>query len=520
MIQYDNLPNYLKQGRKQIEGTVIGVLFQDIMSVKEYNLNGLFITNEGIILYDVVKTLSNNNVLKVTDLDIKLNCKPSLIQEYNNLGGMKSVELLMKTTELENVNSYIDNLLKHNMLISFYEDGLDLTKEIKIQTKNGEIEISWLNLASKMTTDELLNFKESRDTSYLPVSINNDVQEHIGEIDLDFIEDLENGSEIGMLFENVLSSKFLPALSKEIMGLSKKTLNMICSSINVGKSTLLSNLALSLASNGNRVLLMSNEEEIKAFLIKFLTYLVNNEVGDNKINQKKIKSGALSDEDKKALREARKIYNEKIADNLIICSTNTMNMATLKKVVRKNALSSKGLDILLFDTMKFSSNSNEGDDWKALTKQSREIHELTKIYDICAVLTYQLAMAFNGSLFLDIGMLSNAKQVGEVCSEMFLMRTLYKEELDKNSKVYCKPFKRVKKGDKWTEEEIELNPDSNYRVLFIGKSRSTTVSSDSNIAYILHMNTYSTKITEVAYCHPQRMNINNINQQQNKFSKK
>lgn len=520
MIKYEELPDYLKQGRKQIEGTVIGVLFQDIMSVKEYNLDGLFITNEGMILYEIVKTLSDNNVLKVTDLDIKLNCKPSLIQEYNNLGGMKSVELLMKTTELENANSYIDNLLKHNMLISFYEDGLDLTKEIKIQTKNGEIEISWLNLASKMTTDELLNFKESRDTSYLPVSINNDVQEHIGEIDLDFIEDLENGSEIGMLFENVLSSKFLPALSKEIMGLSKKTLNMICSSINVGKSTLLSNLALSLASNGNRVLLMSNEEEIKAFLIKFLTYLVNNEVGYNKINQKKIKSGALSDEDKKALRKARKIYNEKIADNLIICSTNTMNMSTLKKVVRKYALSSKGLDILLFDTMKFSSNSNEGDDWKALTKQSREIHELTKIYDICAVLTYQLAMSFNGSLFLDIGMLSNSKQVGEVCSEMFLMRTIYKEELDKNNKAYCHPFKRVKKDGKWIEEEIELNPDVNYRMLFLGKSRSATVSSDSNIAYILHMNTYSTKITEVAYCHPVRGNINTINQQQNKFSKK
>ena len=265
---------------------------------------------------------------------------------------------------------------------------------------------------------------------------------------------------------------------------------------------------------------MSNEEEIKAFLIKFLTYLVNNEVGYNKINQKKIKSGALSDEDKKALREARKIYNEKIADNLIICSTNTMNMSTLKKVVRKHALSSKGLDILLFDTMKFSSNSNEGDDWKALTKQSREIHELTKIYDICAVLTYQLAMSFNGSLFLDIGMLSNSKQVGEVCSEMFLMRTIYKEELDKNNKAYCHPFKRVKKDGRWIEEEIELNPDVNYRMLFLGKSRSATVSSDSNIAYILHMNTYSTKITEVAYCHPQRGNINTINQQQNKFSKK
>lgn len=162
-----------------------------------------------------------------------------------------------------------------------------------------------------MTTDELLNFKESRDTSYLPISINSDVKEHVGEISIDFIENLENGTQVGCLFENVLSSKFLPTISKEILGLRKRTLNFIASSINIGKSTLLSNLALSLASNGYRTLLMTNEEDISAFKIKFLTYLVNNEVGYKKINQKKIKSGGLTDEDKLALREARNIYNEK-----------------------------------------------------------------------------------------------------------------------------------------------------------------------------------------------------------------
>lgn len=521
MLNYNDLPEYLQKGRKQVEGTVLGVLFQDIMSVKEYKLDDMFITNEGMILYRIVKTLSDNNVFKATDLDIKLQCDDSLIQEYNNLGGFKMIEILMKTTSLENANSYIDELLKHNMLVSFYEDGLDLQKEITINTKKGDMSISWMKLAEKMTTDELLNFKESRDTSYLPITINSDVKEHVGEISLDFIEDLESGSQVGMLFDNVLSSKFLPSISKDILGLQKRTCNMICSSVNVGKSTVLSNLAMSLAGNGNRVLLITNEEEISAFLTKFLVYLINNEVGYNKINQKKIKSGTLSDEDREAIRKARDIYNEKIAPNLVICSTNTMNVATLKKLVRKHALSNKGLDILLFDTFKMSTSDND-DSWKVLVKQSREIHELTKIYDICAVLTYQLAMANNGALFLDMSMISNSKQIAEIMSEMFLMRTVYKEELDKNSKVYCKPFKRVKNEQtgKWIEQEIELSPDSNYRMLFIGKSRSTTVSSDSNMAYILHMNTYSTKVSEVCMCHPCRGNINDANRQNNKFNKK
>lgn len=76
-ILYEELPQYLQKNRKSIEGTVLGVLFQDIMSVKEYNLDDIFITHEGMVLYRIVKTLSDNNVLKVSDLDIKLQCEPS-----------------------------------------------------------------------------------------------------------------------------------------------------------------------------------------------------------------------------------------------------------------------------------------------------------------------------------------------------------------------------------------------------------------------------------------------------------
>ena len=97
-ILYEKLPDYLRKNRKSIEGSVLGVLFQDIMSVKEYKLDDMFITNEGMILYKIVKTLSDNNVLKATDLDIKLQCEPSLVKEYTDLGSFKMVEILMRTT--------------------------------------------------------------------------------------------------------------------------------------------------------------------------------------------------------------------------------------------------------------------------------------------------------------------------------------------------------------------------------------------------------------------------------------
>ena len=97
----------------------------------------------------------------------------------------------------------------------------------------------------------------------------------------------------------------------------------------------------------------------------------------------------------------------------------------------------------------------------------------------------QLAEYMRGKLFLDSSVLSNSKQIKEVLENLFLMRTLYTEELDEKSKFYCRPFRLKKVEDKWIEEEYKPDPNGVYRALFVEKCRSGNNSSDTGIGYIL-----------------------------------
>ena len=97
----------------------------------------------------------------------------------------------------------------------------------------------------------------------------------------------------------------------------------------------------------------------------------------------------------------------------------------------------------------------------------------------------QLAEYLKGKLFLDASVLSNAKQIKEILENLFLMRTVYDEELDEKSKYYCRPFRLKKVNDKWIEEEYHLDQAAVYRALFVEKCRNGANSSDNGIGYIL-----------------------------------
>ena len=97
----------------------------------------------------------------------------------------------------------------------------------------------------------------------------------------------------------------------------------------------------------------------------------------------------------------------------------------------------------------------------------------------------QLAEYMKGKLFLDASCLSNAKQIKEILENLFLMRTVYAEELDEKSKYYCRPFRLKKVNNKWIEEEYKPDPNAVWRALFTEKCRSGANSSDNGIGYLL-----------------------------------
>lgn len=502
-------PKAIIKGRKNIEGTVLGCLFQDLLLIKEYDIrDNNFISDEGKFYFGILNNLLRKNILEVTDTDIRLNSTDDVIEQYKTYGGMRTIEKLKRAADLRNFEAYIDELFKRNLYMELCDDGLDIEKEIEIETKSGTKKMKYLDIFEVMTCEEVVKFMQNRLCIKTQGTLSNGIEESYGEIPEDFIEELYEGKTLGISFDSVEDIKLLPYISKETLGLKKKTLSMVASFVNVGKTTLLCNMILSLASKDQKILVITNEMKIKDYWTNFLVYIGANILEHKGLTKRKVKSGNLTEDDKRALYEAREVYNKRFADKLIICSILDSDMDLVDKLTRKYSLS-KSIDVLVYDTFKQNFDKAGEVSYKDLIKDSREAEKLCKKYDLIGLCAIQLSQVYLGNLVLDLSMLAGAKQINEILENLIMMRALYKTELDKDSRHYIHPFVRFKneKGE-WDTKEIELDKNGTYRVLFLTKTRDGETFEDSNTAVLCSYVGRTGTFKEICLCRPVRGMIN------------
>lgn len=500
-------PERILKGRKSLEGCLLGCLFKDILLIKEYKIKETyFISTEGKFYYSLLSNLLKNNISEVTDTDIRLVSPDSMVEEYKDYGGIKTIEKLRKSVDLKNFASYLDELVKRNLYMKIIdEEGIDL----ELNREIGDRVQSYLDFFEEqhMNSDEITRFLSLRMLNKCENSINSGVKEATGKIPNEYIEKLFEGGKLGILFDKVDDVVLLPHISKEVLGLKKKTLSMFGAFVNVGKTTMLCNIILSLASKNQTVLAITNEMEIEDFYNNFLIYIINNFIKYKGINKRKLKSGSLTEEEKKIVIEAKDIYDDRFSNNIILCSIPDSDIDTAASLVRKYSLS-KNIDVLCYDTFKQNFDKDGDVGYKDLIKDSRTVYKLCKTYDLIGLCAIQLSQQYFGNLVLDLSMLAGAKQINEILENLFMMRTLYSVELDKSSKYYIYPYRKERIDGKWEEREIELDPNGNYRVAFITKARDCQTFEDSNEAVLLAYNGWSGTFKEICLCRPHRGFIN------------
>ena len=207
-------------------------------------------------------------------------------------------------------------------------------------------------------------------------------------------------------------------------------------------------------------------------------------------------SGEITDEDMRQLKSVQKWWRDKGYKKMLhMVAINDSDFATAKKLIRKHALN-KGFSTFILDTFKIEqSDMNNARTDLALVRDSRELSKLAGKYNMIGLASVQLAESLKGTLFLTAGTLSNAKQLKEICENLFLMRNAYKEEFDEKSKFYCQPFRLNKVGNEWKREKFIVDPDDVWRILFVEKNRNGANSSDNGEAYLLKfMGDYATFI--------------------------
>lgn len=470
----------------------------------------MFLTSDGSFYFLLIKDLRKKGFYSLDEVTILSNSKDAVIERFNACGGWETIQHQIDIINEKNFDTYIDILYRENTIKNLYDDGFNLLKKVKIKDK----EIIPLSLFRKMTNEEVLDWYDARISTYEIAKSSSVLCEEEIDFDDEFIEDCKEGLENGVPFDtagydiNNEEINCFPFLSNQTGGLLPGTLTMMGGFSGCGKSTWFVTIIMSLLSKGKKILIISNEENIKKFKVKFLVWMLGKRNRYFKLTKKKLTAGDIDKVSREQLSDVQKYWKENYKGNLKFIQINDSNMTIAKKKIRENALR-YGYDTVLYDTFKISQEDMAGQRQDlALVRDSRELDKLGKKYNLIMLASVQLAESLKGKLFLDSSVLSNSKQIKEVLEGLFLMRNVYPEELDiGNKKFYCRPFRLKKVNDKWIEEEYHADPDAVWRMIFVEKTRSGDVSSDTGAAYLFRFDGSHSIFRETCMARPKHGQI-------------
>ncbi|MBQ4523548.1 MAG: hypothetical protein IJA10_11445 [Lachnospiraceae bacterium] len=498
------------KGRVETEGNVVSCFFKDMLLLDEVALEQKdFVTSDGLFYFSLLKQLRSKGFYSLDEVTILSNMSEDVIERYDACGGWETIQHQIDIINEKNFDTYIDILYRENILLHMHRDGFNLLKEIDANGKS----IVPLTMFRKMSAEEVTDWYEARLSSYGTGYSSKIIEEEEIDFDDEFIENCQEGLENGVPFDiagydvNGEEMNCFPFLSRQVNGLLEGTLTMMGGYSSTGKSTWWVTVIMALLNYDRKILIISNEESVKKFKIKFMVWLLGKRNRYFKLTKKKMMSGDLTEEDKKQLASVQKYWRENYKGRVKFIAIADANMSTVKKKIRENVLR-YGYDTVLYDTFKldFDSAGNTRQDL-SLIKDSRELDALCKKYNIIGLASLQLAINTIGKLFLDSSVLSNSKQIKEVLEGLYLMRNVYDEELDPKSKYYCKPFRLKKVNDKWIEEEYQPDRNAVWRMIFPDKTRSGANSSDTGVAYLLKFSGDHAIFREVAQCRPRHGEI-------------
>ena len=468
-----------------------------------------FITNDGRFYFGMLTQLRKKGFYSLDEVTILSNMNDEVIERYEACGGWESIQHQIDIINDKNFDTYIDILYRENIMLHMVDDGIDLLHVVDVNGKK----VVLLKLFRKMDADSVQDWWDARITSYGTGYSSKVLEEEEIDFDDEFIDNCKEGLENGVPFDiagydiNGEEMNCFPFLSRQINGILEGTTTMMGGYSSAGKSTWWITVLMSLLHYDRKILIISNEENIKKFKIKFMVWLLGKRNRYFKLTKKKMTSGDISTESRKQLTDVQKYWRENYKGRVKFIAIADADMSLVKKKIRENVLR-YGYDTVLYDTFKIQGGdiSSARQDL-SLVRDSRELDKLAKKYNIIMLASVQLAEYTKGKLFLDASILSNAKQIKEQLENLFLMRTVYTEELDEKSKYYCHPFRLKKVNDKWIEEEYKPDTSAVWRMVFTEKCRTGANSSDNGCAYLLKYDGDHCIFREVAQCRPKHGEI-------------
>lgn len=504
----EKYPKELLDGRQYAEANVVGLIFKDPLLMDELDLSAKdFVSLDGRFYFSVASVLRKKGLNEFSEVAILSNLEQKVLDRFNDRGGYETIKDIADLVSSKNKESIFDSLAKYNIYLKLHDAGFNLLKPITIQDRI----IPPMELFKNFDSNSILEWYEvqlSKLSTGFDVKLLEDSDLDISD---DFIDKLYSGDEQGVTYANAGldmngdTMHVFPWLSNATLGLTSGASHYIAGFSSSGKTAMMCSMIFALVNQGEKVLIICNEQSSKVWKINLLTIILRKYFHYSKITKSNLMTGKLSDEDKQMLKMAQEYFNNTFKGNVHFIQMAGNDMGVVKSKIRFYALQ-YGYSTVVYDTFKIGDTDRRNRDvasWEELIQASRDLDIYAKRYDLIMLCSIQLAQANKGALFLDSNMLSGAKGIVEQLDTLLCIRDVYKEELDPESKYYCHPYKPKKNASgKWEYEDYLCDPESSWKMIFLAKSRNSENSGSSQSALMFRFYGQYAIFHESCYCRP------------------
>lgn len=467
-MNYDKIPDVLKQNRESVECAFIFSLYQDpsLMEIyKDIQNDRDILTSPGKFYYGIAVRLKERKCVTFDETAIYtfIDDKPSLKQEYTKYGGYQYIQEFSNTIDPANIEAYYDALSKSNLLIRFHNAGFPVIENY--------------SKFSEMSCEQVYDYYDYMLANITLNKIDKINVENLSEGYEEYIESWRSGSDMGYTIGSGL-------LNSRLLGIHKKNLTLHLAGIGSGKtSTAIAWYILPAIEHAHNICIIANEQDQDAWRKMILATVMFSKINKMpKCNRQDIARGGFSDEVVQSMILAQDwIMNQ--PGKISFVDLPSYDIGNVRKVIKSEAR--KGTPYFILDTMKSFDDSAENN-WGQFSEMAKELFQLAKNLDVAVIATCQLSPEAMSKKFLDLTCVGRARQISEVANAVVMFRHLTRED-----RAQVKPYRYERMGSAKVKKELSLDVEKDYIMVFTPKNRYGAVNPQIIMECDLNYNTYS-----------------------------
>lgn len=375
---------------------------------------------------------------------------PKLKDKYYEYGGYETIDKSKQYVKTENLEGYVSELNKWNMVIKLDKNKFPIEDRIADY--------------ADMDTQEIYDELEAL-MNHLFVNVDSKLQSYnLCDGLHPLLDKMNEGAGVGLPLWNS------PTLNKEIGGNNLGHITLFGGLSNVGKTSTTIELVLpSILDKDEKILIMVNEEDEEKWQRELIVWVCNNVL--NKDLQKYVlRDGNFKEEDFAILKEAADwLQSKKDSKNLTLIPFEKYSTSLAIKVMKK--YSSLGVKYFILDTFKNDSDHRGDNFWLNMQQNMVDIYDTVKpkVKNLHIWITFQLGKQSARQRYFTQDNIGLARNIVDPVSTCIMVRKIHEDEKD-GGKNPLAVYRLAGKNNR-TKIPVKLEQDKTYMAVFIVKNR-------------------------------------------------